>query len=158
MIKVPVTVTAITVNGVSSQNRTVHRLLMKHPWVPSSGDMKRGIPTLARVTLRRWRTDPHSITTENLHSRIHPEPLLLLDTPGWMRERSKHYQVILTFILPTRKSLLLCEYLFRGTDFLRVCRKTASRNSTGLMDQGDKLQPDLIKDWRSFTLIKYSAL
>ena len=110
-------------------------------------------------TLRRWRTDSHSIITENLHSHIHSRPLLLLDTsPVWMGERSKYYQVILTFIFPIRKSLLLYEYLFRGTDFLRVCRKAASRNSTGLVDQGDKLQPNLIKDWCSFTLIKYSAL
>ena len=59
-----------------------------------------------------------------------------------MGERSKHYQVILTFILPTRKNLLLSEYLFRGTDFLRVCRKAASENSTGLDGLGDKFQSD----------------
>ena len=63
-----------------------------------------------------------------------------------MREQSKHYQVILTFIFLIRKSLLLYEYLFRGTDFLRVCRKAASENSTGLVDQGDKLQSNLIKE------------
>ena len=108
-------------------------------------------------TLRRWRTDSHSIITENLHSHIHSRPLLLLDTPS-LNGRSIKVWSSNTFIFPTTKSLLLCEYLFRGTDFLRVCRKAASRNSAGLVDQGDKLQPNLIKDWCSFTLIKCSAL